>query len=181
MTINETNKFLKRIQQYYSDFEITDTKIEEWYRQLKDYDYEDIDARLDKHLKSEVYGNYPPKLNYILAGLVKSEDKNIDYDYYVQCQQCGNIIHYSQYEKHYSRCCSAKTIVRDLKNYYEQDVDYENLMAMNDELFEKAYKRYLNKMVDAKGVPDFRKKIILKCLYPNMDVDINEILREMED
>ena len=52
-------------------------------------------------------------------------------------------------------------------------------MNMNDEAFEKTYVNYLNKMVDA-DIPDFRKKIILRCLYPDMEIDINELLKGMK-
>ena len=53
-------------------------------------------------------------------------------------------------------------------------------MSMNNDLFEKTYVKYLNKMVDAKNLPIIRKKIILKCLYPDMEININELVKDWE-
>lgn len=179
MKKQEVVNFLEKIKVYYPSFTINDMVRHEWIGKLESYDYEDCCNKLDEYLDGE-YNKEPPKPNWIIKYLKTTEEKARKIDYKIQCQLCGKILQPEEYEKHYKRCCSAKTIVSDLKKYYNQDVDYNNLMAMNDELFEKAYVRYLNKMIDVEELPDFRKNIILKCLYPQMDIEIKDVLKNME-
>lgn len=179
MKKQEAVNFLEKIKVYYPSFTINDMVRHEWIEKLEPYDYEDCCIKLDEYLDGE-YNKEPPKPNWIIKYLKTTEEKARRVEYVVQCQLCEKAIQLEEYEKHYKKCSSVKTIIRDLKNYYNQDIDYNNLMAMNDELFEKAYKRYLNKMIDCKNVPEFRKKIILKCLYPEMDIELKDVLKEME-
>ena len=62
MTIRETNEFMERIKSHYQEFVIDDFKIKEWYKELSNYDADDINNKLDEHLRSEVYGDQIPKL-----------------------------------------------------------------------------------------------------------------------
>lgn len=179
MTIKETNEFMERIKSHYQEFVIDDFKIKEWYKELKNYDYEDINNKLEEHLKSEVYGEQIPKLYFLTKYLTPSKDKGKIFRYSTECTVCGKQIEDEEFDNHFSRCSSASAIVRDLKRYYNLDIDYEELMNMNNEMFERTYIKYLNKMVDAEGLPDYRKKIILKCLYPDKEIDINELIKEM--
>lgn len=179
MTIKETNEFMERIKSHYQEFIIDDFKIKEWYKELKNYDYEDINKKLEEHLKSEVYGEQIPKLYFLTKYLIPSEEKGKIFSYSTECTVCGKQVADEEFDNHFKRCSSASAIVRDLKKYYNLNVDYDNLMNMSNETFEKTYIKYLNKMVDAEDLPLFRKKIILKCLYPNIDIDINELIKEM--
>jgi len=180
MTIKETTEFMERIKSHYQEFLIDDFKIKEWYKELKQFDYEDINNKLEQHLKSEVYGEQIPKLYFLTKYLTPSEDKGKEFHYTTECYLCNKIINDEEYENHFSRCSSASTIVRDLKKYFNLDVKYNELMQMSDDNFNKAYVKYLNKMVEAKGLSIVRKKIILKCLYPDMEININELVKDWE-
>lgn len=170
----EVVNFLEKIKVYYPNFTINDMVRHEWIEKLQPYDYEDCYNKLDEYLDSE-YSKEPPKPNWLIKYLKTTEEKAKRIEYAVQCQLCGKCLSLEEYEKHYKRCSSAKTIIRDFKNYYNQDIDYNNLMTMSDELFEKAYNKYLNKMVDCDKMPEFRKKIILKCLYPEYDYSLEDL------
>ena len=76
MTIKETNDFMERIKQHYQEFVIDDYKIEEWYKELKDYDYQEVNAKLEEHLRNEQYGTSIPKVYFLTKYLTKEKDKN---------------------------------------------------------------------------------------------------------
>ena len=44
---------LKRIKYNYNEFIVDDYTITEWYKELKDYELEDVMDKLDQHFRSE--------------------------------------------------------------------------------------------------------------------------------
>ena len=174
----EVVNFLEKIKVYYPTFTINDMVRHEWIEKLTPYDYEDCYNKLNEYLDSE-YSKEPPKPNWLIKYIKTTEEKSRKTNYIVQCQMCGKYIPLEEYDPHYKRCSSAQTIVRDLKNYFNQEVDYDNLMSMNNDLFEKTYTRYLNKMMDCNEVPNFRKEFILKCLYPEHDINLKDMLKKV--
>ena len=58
-----------------------------------------------------------------------------------------------------------------MKLYFNLTVDYQQLMLMNPIEFEKTYQRYLNKMLESDKLDMFRRKIIMRCLYPNQSTE----------
>lgn len=178
MERKETIDFMQRIKSHYQEFIIDDFKIDEWHKELKKYASEDVNKKFDEHLKSSEYGEYIPKLYFLTKNLIEEKDKGKIKHYVVKCQLCNKDIPDELYEEHYTRCSGANTIVRDMKNYFNLTVDYNTIMNMKKEEYDKTYMRYLNKMVEAKGLPDIRKKIILKCLYPDKDIALSDLLKE---
>lgn len=178
MTVQETNNFLKRIKQYYNDFIIDDFKVEEWYKQLKDYDAEDVNARLDKHLKSETYGDYPPKLNYILAGIIKTKDKDAVRKYTIVCANCGKALDYFNYDEHIRRCNAIDYVIREMKKYLKKDVTREQLEKMSEQNFWDKYDTMLelikNKLPDNSG-----KKRLIQAYFGEIDLSKDEIEKAM--
>lgn len=177
MTIRETNEFMERIKSHYQEFIIDDFKIKEWHRELSNYDAEDVNKKLEEHLKSEVYGDQIPKLYFLTKYLIPTNVKGKTVHHTVECQLCGQSVFDDDYDKHYKRCSSSTTIVRDLKKYFNMTVDYQKLMFLGEDTFESVYVKYLNKMLDAEDLPLIRKKVILRCLYPNTEIDINDLLK----
>ena len=171
MTIKETNQFMERIKSHYQEFIVDDFKIKEWHKELSKFDLEDVNKKLDEHLKSSEYGEYIPKLFFLTKYLIPSKDKGKIKHYVVKCQLCNCDIPDSEYDEHYRRCSSASTIVRDMKLYFNLTVDYQQLMLMNPIEFEKTYQRYLNKMLESDKLDMFRRKIIMRCLYPNQSTE----------
>ena len=176
MTKKETTEFMERIKSHYQEFFIDDFKINEWHKELSKYDYEDVNKKLEEHLKSSEYGESIPKLYFLTKYLTPIEDKGKIKHYTILCNLCGYEIPDNEYNSHYKKCSSAKTIVRDFKKYFNLNVRYKDLMALSDEKFELAYQKYLNKMLESDKLSTLRKKIILKCLYPEQDF---ETLAEM--
>jgi len=180
MTIQETNLFLKRIKQYYNDFIIDSFKVEEWYNQLKDYDADDVNRKLDKHLKSEMYGDYPPKLNYILAGIMKAKDKNAVRKYIIVCQNCGKELDYFDYDEHLRKCNSIDYVIREMKKYLNKDVTREQLESMSEEKFWDKYDAMLeiikSKLPDGSG-----KKKLIQAYFGEIDLSIEETEKAVTD
>lgn len=176
MTIKETNQFMERIKSHYQEFIVDDFKIKEWHQELAKYDFEDVNQKLDEHLKSSEYGEYIPKLFFLTKYLIPSKEKGMIKHYTVKCQLCCRDIPDTEYDIHYKRCSSSSTIVRDMKMYFNLNVDYQQLMLMKDIDFERAYQRYLTKMLESDKLDMFRRKIIMRCLYPN---ESSETLADM--
>ena len=65
MDKKETKKFMERIKSHYQEFIIDEFKFSEWHGKLKYYDAEDVNAKLDEHLSSEVYGEQIPKVYFL--------------------------------------------------------------------------------------------------------------------
>ena len=176
MTKTETINFMERIKSHYQDFIVDDFKVDEWHRELAQYDLKDVNQKLDEHLKSSEFGEYIPKLFFLTKYLIPSKDKGKIKHYVVKCQLCNCDISDTEHDIHYKRCCSANTIVRDLKRYFNLTVDYQQLMLMKEIDFERAYQRYLTKMLESDKLEAFIKKIIMRCLYPN---ESSETLADM--
>ena len=179
MEKKETINFMQRIKSHYQEFVIDDFKIEEWHKELKKYDYEDVNKKLEEHLSSETFGEQIPKLYFLTKYLIPTEDKGKIRHYTVVCQLCGKEVADTEFDDHFIRCSAAQAIVRDLRKYFNLTVDYQQLMSMSSQRFEEVYVKYLNKMLDAK-IPRNRMKIILRCLYPDEKTDINELLKDMD-
>lgn len=178
MTVEEAKTILGRIKIHYPDFSNDKNTQKEWIRELVLYDTEDVTRKLESHLRNEDYGDKIPKLFFLTSKLIPSLDKGKVRHYTILCSKCGYEIPDEEYDKHLQRCIEASTVVRDMKKYFSMNIQKKKLMALSDEEFEKLYQSYLNKMLDA-DIPDFRKKIILRCIYPDMDIDVNGIVNEM--
>ena len=180
MTVQETNLFLKRIKQYYNDFVVDDFKVEEWYKQLKDYDASDVNERLNKHLKSETYGDYPPKLNFILAGIIKTKDKDAVRMYTIICQNCGKELDYFNYDEHIRKCNSIDYVIREMKKYLNKTVTREQLESMSDSNFWDKYDAMLQIIKDK--LPDNSgKKKLIQAYFGEIDLSIDDTQQAMID
>ena len=178
MTIKETNEFMERIKSHYQEFIIDDFKIKEWHKELQKYASADVNKKFEEHLKSSEYGEYIPKLYFLTKNLIEEKDKGKIKKYIIKCQLCDKDVPDELYDEHYKKCSGAKTIVRDMKNYFNLTVDYEQIMKLSDLDYERTCDKYLNKMLEAKDLPAIRKKVILQCLYPGKDLAIEDLLKE---
>ena len=176
MEKKDTIKFMQRIKSHYQDFIIDDFKIDDWHKELKNYDFEDVDLKLDEHLRNEFFGDKIPKLYFLTKYLIPTDEKGKIKHYTVRCQNCGAMVFDNDYDKHYSRCSSTMTIIRDMKRYFNIEVDFEEITKFSENKFEELYKKYCEKMIICDKVPAFQKKIILRILYPNYELNIDEML-----
>ena len=146
MKINETNNLMKRIKEHYQDFIVDEGKIEEWHKFLKDYSYSDVSKKLDEHLSSQEYGQYIPKVAFLVKYLTKEEDKGKIEDYKTQCYLCKRFIKNSEFQEHFSRCSSINYMNRQRYKYFGKEFDEvakKQLWNMSEETFRKKYREML--------------------------------------
>ncbi len=177
MTVEEAKSILGRIKIHYPEFSSDKGTQKEWIRELIIYDFKDVTKKLEEHLKNEEYGRNIPKLFFLTKYLIPTEEKGRIKHYTVLCPKCGQSIPDTQLERHIQRCIESSTIVRDMKKYYGLEVNYQDLMSMNIEKFERTYQKYLDKMLET-SVPEFQTRILMHIKYPEYtEDDINEIIK----
>lgn len=145
MELKDVKYILKKIQSNYSSF-VPDTFItQEWYRELKDYDLEDVLDKLDKHFRSEEYGNSIPKVYFLTKYCQKTETKKkkLNEKTRVVCQLCKETIELKNYDNHYSRCSSVNYVINQARKYYDKELSRESLMNMSDKEFNARYDKLL--------------------------------------
>ena len=174
MEKKDTITFMQRIKSYYQEFTIDDFKIQEWHNQLKDYDAEDINERLDKHLKSETYGDNPPKLNYILAGVLKTKDKEAVRRYDIQCAECGMILDYFSYDDHIRRCNATNYVIREMEKYLNKDVTKDQLNSLDEATFWDKYDAMLQ-IVKSKLPKNSGKRKLIEAYFGEIDLSAEEV------
>lgn len=175
MTILEVKEFMKRIKSHYQEFVVDDFKTKEWYSELKKYDYEDVNNKLEQHLRNETYGESIPKLYFLTKYLIPTEQKGIKKEYNVYCPICGRTINLEQYEDHYVKCNRTKLMITDMKVYYNKDLNLDEILRLSDVDYERLYIKYLNMMLNV-DIPSIRKNLILKVLYPEQDLSIDDVV-----
>lgn len=180
MEKKETITFMQRVRSYYPEFAMDDFKINEWHNQLKDYDASDVNERLDKHLKSETYGDYPPKLNFILAGIIKTKDKDTVRQYNIQCANCGAILDYFNYDTHIRKCNAIDYVIREMKKYLNKTITREQLESMSDSNFWDKYDAMLqiikDKLPDGSG-----KKKLIQAYFGEIDLSADDAQQAIVD
>lgn len=179
MTVEEAKTILGRIKIHYPDFSNDKNTQKEWIKELVLYDVEDVTKKLESHLKNEDYGDKIPKLFFLTSKLIPSLDKGKIKHYTIICPKCGQAIPDVELDRHTQRCIEAHSIIRDMKKYYNLEIDYRELMSLTNEKFEKTYQKYLDKMIEA-PIPEFQKRVIIHIKYPEYtEDDINEIIKLM--
>lgn len=180
MEKRETINFMQRIRSYYQEFTMDDFKIKEWHSQLKDYDAEDVNERLNRHLKSQEYGDYPPKLNYLLAGIIKTKDKDAVRKYIIVCENCGRELDYFNYDTHIRKCNAIDYVIREMEKYLNKKVTREQLESMSEENFWDKYDAMLeiikDKLPDGSG-----KKKLIQAYFGEIDLSVEDTEKAMVD
>lgn len=133
MTNQEIKELLERIDIHYStDYSKNKDLIKEWTKELKKYDNEDVNRRLEEHLKGE-FSNMTPKLYYLTKGLFTPEQKIQMTDIFTNCQLCGKEVNTKDYDEHYEKCGHIDFIKTNVKKYLDQDINVEEYWTMSDE------------------------------------------------
>lgn len=166
MTRDESKNLMKRIKEHYQDFIVDEGKIDEWHGYLKDYTYKDVSKKLDEHLSSEQYGQYIPKVAFLVKYLTKEADKGKIEDFKIQCYLCGRYIKNSEYQEHFSRCSSINYMNKQRKKYFNKEFDEQaikQLWKMSEEDFRKKYREMLE-IVKNNTTDDFEKERVTALL-----------------
>ena len=180
MTREETKQFMKRIKQHYQEFMVDDFRVNEWYKALKNYDLDDVNDKLDEHLKNETYGNQIPKVYFIIKYLKTTEEKNNEKNKKakLECPLCREWILMNDFDKHYEKCSSVNYFIKQYKKYYGKELDRNKLMAVSSELFEENYTKLLRCV--QKSTEDENETKIIGYIFnsPNENVKIAELYKK---
>lgn len=180
MTKEQTKNLFRRIKSHYQEFTVDDFKVDEWYKELKDYDYEDITKRFELHLNSEDYGQVVPKLWFLKKGVLTIAEKKESkvYKCSVICQICKEAIPVRGYDIHYSKCSSIDYMQRMIKKIYNQETPRSVLEKLSDEEFKRKYDTLLS-IVQNKLGDCSQSKIIEKILHPETDIELMEVVKSI--
>lgn len=163
MTRDESKTIINRVKSYYPESKWNDILTEEWEKELKNYDYVDVNEKLTCHFKNEEYGNRVPKIHYLTKYLQTIEEKNTPYYYIVECPNCHQNIDVKMLDKHYELCSQVDYIVKKTKQYFNKGLNREQLMNASN--IDDIYIRLLNSIIEK--LPATEMKFALRVLYPN--------------
>lgn len=142
MTKDELRGFMKKIKANYQEFSIEEYVVNEWYNRLKNFDLEDVNKKLEKHLHGE-YRKVVPRLNFIVDGLKTPAQKEAEQVIRVRCSYCGCSLELKDLDRHIARHSSIEYI-KSREHYLSEDNNREELMNLTEVYFEKFYKQFLN-------------------------------------
>lgn len=178
----ETTNLLEKIQAYRQSFLITDTTISEWNRVLEQYDYGDVDQKLDEYFKNgDNFGRYPD-VYYLIKYLKKHDEKLKVGVNYVRCQNCQQTVELSEYDRHFDRCSSIEYLCSMSEKYYQKHLDKEKLVKMANEEFEKGYWSFCEKLYEIMDDKNFKHTLKNSILSHNgfkPELDLGEIIKEV--
>lgn len=175
MEKKETIEFMNRIKQHYQDFIIDDSKIKEWHNELKKYDLEDVNKKLEDHLRSEQFGGVIPKLYFLTKYLTPAEQKGLIKHYIVSCTNCGCDVNLENFDRHYARCIASDYLLKKFEELkVQKKIDKQTLLRLNDEKFDEIYNWVANRLYE-KLPEGNEKKRIENVLYGNIN-KINDIM-----
>lgn len=113
MNDNQVYEILKIIKSNYQTFRIEEDVVSEWFRRLKDYDYKEVRYKLEDYLS---YGEEYPRINQLINGLKKIDEKGQKLEGIFICKKCG---------RHYDD-------IIDMDRCYERDMDIEYIWKMSE-------------------------------------------------
>ena len=153
MTTSDVQNFIKKIKVYYPYFSVDSAEaLDEWNKKLKPYDMDDVEGKLEEHLKGD-RADEIPKLHFITKYLITTEEKEKNKnDYLIRCNLCGREMFLKEYDTtHYDRCLTIKTLIPILRDRGE-NVDYETLEEYDTNTLNKVLLKYLPIKKDMKDL-----------------------------
>lgn len=165
-------------------FKLEDYQAKFWWNKLKEYDYVDINHKLDQHFNSE-YSSSPPALSFLVKNVLTLEQKSKQNNkkLFVKCPICHKKYEYpidfDDWKKCHQRCRMIQNIVTkslefniDIIKIFGSDV---GSMKLSD--IDKNYVKFLSIVFD-KGKDKLSDrelnalKMVLKT-YPNKNQQLN--------
>ena len=119
----ETQKIINKIKTFRQSFLVERDTVDNWVNVLKDYDYKDVDEKLDEYFReSKNFGQYPDPY-YLTKYLVKSNEKFSMSNITIKCSLCGKTVLQAKYQEHYDRCSSVDYVIRMNKRFYHRSLN----------------------------------------------------------
>ena len=118
MTLAKAKEVLQNVKAHYQTFNIENFIFEEWYKVLKEYDFEDVINNLVDHLTGDNYKELP-QVYQLVRDLKTTEEKEkhnaINNQIKVCCNLCERWMTMAEYEEHYGNCLDKEYLVSQSK------------------------------------------------------------------
>lgn len=176
----ETQKIINKITTFRQTFLIKKDTIDEWHKVLKDYDYKDVDEKLDEYFReSKNFGQYPDPY-YLTKYLVKSKEKFSMNNITIKCSLCGEIVLQQEYEAHFDRCSSVDYVIRMYRKHYHRILNREDLKKLPDDKFEEMYWKFCESLY--KIIPDgLERRCLENAIRSHKGLPINYSINEITE
>lgn len=154
MSLNETKEIMQNIKAHYQTFSIENYVFEEWYKVLKEYDFDDVMEKLVDHLTSNEHKEIPKVyqlVKYLSTTTEKQNQKEIDSSFKVCCNLCDRWMTMSEYENHYGRCLDIEYLVSKSKKIGKPTTRAE-LSKLTQTQIQALYEKYKPEKIEFKGI-----------------------------
>jgi hypothetical protein len=111
----------------------------EWYRILKDYDYQDVINNLEKWLSDSENKYFMPDVYVLIGDIYTISEKNKPMNFKIMCKHCKKWFLYDELRNHEDRCGSIEYVVYNYKKIFNKELSRETLWNLNQEEFEEKY------------------------------------------
>jgi len=141
MTKEESQKIIKKIKAYYYYFELDKDSTRIWTDKMQPYSFEDVDRKVEEHITGEDRQN-PPRIQDLLRFLLTEEQKaKSKEEYLVNCNLCGRLMPFKEYETHYDKCLSFEYLIARAKKEHKE-ITREQLENTRQDVLNKLYEKY---------------------------------------
>ena len=141
MTKEQASQITKKIKAYYYFFELDKDSQKIWIDKMLLFAYEDVDKKVEEHIKGEERQN-PPRIQDLIRFLMTEQQKqNSKDDYIVNCNLCGREMSLKEYDNHYDRCLSITYLLSQAKQKGE-DITRKDLENCREDVLNRLYEKY---------------------------------------
>lgn len=161
MTLTETRNFMERIKLHYQEFMIDNVKVEEWHRELKDYNIHEINDKFEEHLRNEQYGHQIPKIGFLTKYLIKEKEKTLNNasTIKISCSQCGEKMLLTEFDEHMEKCNSIEYLNEQSLRLFGKEIDKDAYRKLSQESFNNIYDKFLNKILEVSKDKEEKERI----------------------
>ena len=175
MELKDVKTILKRIEVNYQSFTNDAYAQSEWYKELKEYDLEDVMQKLEEHFRNETYGNQIPKVYFLTKYLKTTKDKGKIENHFLCCPICNGWVKGELFDEHYARCNSVRYVIKQTKKHLDKDLKREVLMNMPEDEFQEKYNKLLK--IIQRGTSEEREEQLIGFIFdPPKQVNIEEVI-----
>ena len=141
----ELISFINKNYHNYFDNKKIDGIVEEWYKDLCQYDFEDVKEQTKELMSKSDFQMKPPTLYHIISRCQKKYEK-VDYSRITYfCDNCNKIFKdYDELLEHRTKENSMEYIIRETKKWFNKDLDKDQLFKMEEKEFEERYNKLLH-------------------------------------
>ena len=178
MDKRETIMLLDKITTFRQSFLIKSDTVDNWLNVLKDYDYKDVDEKLDEYFReSKNFGQYPDPY-YLTKYLVKSDEKFSMSNITIKCSLCGKTVLQEKYQRHYDKCSSIDYVCRMHERYFDSKLNPNELWELPEKKIDDMYWRFCNSLYEK--IPDgLEKKCLENAIRSHKGLEINYTIDDL--